>query len=73
MISQTRLPKYCNKCGKELLVNEVYTRYDIYSGEAVDIVKTFSCPDFVRSFLGSRTNGHYNERIDVVDGQVVQS
>jgi hypothetical protein len=72
MISQTRLPKYCDKCGKELLVNEVYTRYDIYSGEAVDIIKTFSCPDFARNIV-SGGNGHYNERIDVVDGQVAQS
>lgn len=71
MISQTRLPKYCNKCGKELLVNEVYTRYDVYSGEAVDIIKTFSCPDFKRYFRGG--NGHYHERIDVIDGQVTES
>lgn len=72
MISQTRLPKYCNKCGKELLVNEVRTRYDIYSGEAVDIIKIFTCPDFARKIIRGG-NDHYNERIDVVDGQVVQS
>jgi len=67
-----RLPKYCNKCGKDLLVNEVYTQYDIYSGEPVDIVKTFTCPDFARKVI-SGGNGHYSERIDVIDGQVIQS
>lgn len=61
------LPKYCDKCGKELISNEVYKKYDTFSGNPVDIIKKFHCPDF-RRFFG-RNNGHFFEQIDIVDNQ----
>ncbi len=64
------LPKYCNKCGKELVTSEVNQEYDIYTGEPVDILITLQCPEYVESFLGTRNNGHYKHVINVVNREV---
>lgn len=53
----TKLPKYCNKCGKELISNQVITEYDVHGGEPIEFKVTLHCPDY-RSFL-SLTNGHF--------------
>lgn len=69
-MARTGLPRYCNKCGKELITNEVYREYDIFTGEPIDIIVTMACPDYVKAFFGTKNNGHYNSKIDIVDGQI---
>lgn len=65
-MARTGLPRFCNKCGKELVTNEMYRKYDVYSGEPVDIVVTVMCPSY--NILSGRK--HFNSRIDIVDGQI---
>jgi hypothetical protein len=72
---RTGLPKYCNKCGKELIMNEVYRKYDIHTGQPVDIVVTLTCPAYrtVMGWVLPATwvgNGHFNKKIDIVDGKI---
>lgn len=60
-----QLPKYCNKCGKELVSDGKIHEYDIYTGESVDETVTLRCPDFIR-FLGKKGNRHFYSKEKVV-------
>ena len=64
-----RLPTHCDKCGKKLVTNELYRRYDRYTGDPVDIVVTVKCPSH-QKILWVFGNGHLSEKIDLVDDKV---
>lgn len=53
-----QLPKYCNKCGKELVSDRKIHSFDIFTGQPVDETVTLRCPDFIR-FLGKRGSRHF--------------
>lgn len=52
-----RLPRFCNKCGKELIKSQTVNSYDIYTGEVVKAIVTLRCPDYSSTIRG--TNGHF--------------
>ncbi len=53
----TKLPKYCSKCGKTLISNQVISEYDVHDGEPTEFKVTLHCPDY-RGFFGL-TNRHF--------------
>jgi hypothetical protein len=63
-----RTPKFCNKCGKELISNTLISEYDIYDGNPVEYTISLHCPDFA-SFLG-KTNLHLSTVQEVTKGAV---
>lgn len=65
-----RLPKFCNKCGRELLITEVNHEYDIYTGEPVSSTKKFVCPNYKKTIRGDG-NGHYWKEISVPGTKVI--
>ena len=61
----TQLPKYCNKCGKELVIDRKVHEFDIYTGQPVDETVTLRCPDFIK-LLGKRASRHYYSKQKVI-------
>lgn len=49
-------PKYCSKCGDELVIISVEEVFDIYTREKFVQNFTLQCPQFKQRFLWS--NGH---------------
>ncbi len=58
-----RTPKFCNKCGKELISNQVISEYDIYEGSPVEYIISLHCPDYASLF--GRSNSHLSTRQEI--------
>ena len=59
-----RTPKFCNKCGKKLVINVDHTQYDIYEGHPIESVTTYECPDYKVGAVTRKANEHYYEVVE---------
>jgi len=72
-----RQPKYCNKCGKELVVDDIVLEYDIHSGQPAHVDRSLTCPEYKETLRSSwwpfpspSGNGHYSHEVEISNGKI---
>ena len=59
---EAKLPRYCPKCGKELVKTVKHLEFDMFAGHPVHQTVTLVCPDFkAHEFLPWLSNGHFRD------------